>query len=691
MKRTTDQLRRNLRPFTLVSLLAFAIGLTIFSVRSTEADLGAPGAQERQVSIAVSSFLNRDHLSRRELDDEISGRALDMYLKSLDPMKVYFVQSDIEHFAQWRTRLDDMVKAGDVQFAHTVYKTYLQRMEERMTEVQKLINADHDFTKDEFLDTDFDNREWPKSVAEANDRWRKRIKYDLLSQKAGKTELEKARENLRKRYRTFSQNRKQADNEEVLEIFLSAVTTSYDPHTSYMSKTMYENFLIALRLQLDGIGAALQMIDGDTVVTKIIRGGAADKDDRLVRNDHITGVGQGTDGEITDTAGMRLNDVVKMIRGKKGTIVRLRVQSKGEGEAKIFDITRAKIELKDSEARAEIIEYGKKANGAPYRVGVVNLPSFYMDMEAARKGKPDYRSTTRDVKKLLDRFNEGGVDAVIVDLRENGGGSLTEAINMTGLFIEKGPVVQVKDADGRVQHYDDLDPSITWKGPLVVMIDKFSASASEIFAGAIQDYRRGLVVGDHATHGKGTVQTLLDVGRQLFRLPNSPKLGALKITMQQFYRPNGDSTQNRGVVSDIELPSIKTHLDVGESDLEYAVEFDQVPAVKFTSAAVVDQVMIGQMKKRSEQRCAESEDFKKMLDRIAKYKSQKARKSISLNEKQFIAERDSLDDGEKDEDEDEDEDEDPVVKRDYYFNEALAITVDYVQLLTSGNIAAAAK
>jgi carboxyl-terminal processing protease len=690
MKRTNTHPRKNLRPFTLVSLLAFAIGLTIFSVRPTEADLGAPGAQERQVSIAVSSFLNRDHVSRRELDDEISERALDMYLKMLDPMKIYFVQSDVDHFAQWRTKLDDMVKAGNVQFAHTVYKTYLERLDERMTEVQKLIKADHDFKKDEFLGTDFDNRKWPKNAAEANERWRKRVKYDLLGQKAAKTDIDEAREKLRKRYRTFAQNRKQADNEEVLEIYLSAVTTSYDPHTSYMSKTTFENFLIQMRLQLEGIGAALQMLDGDTVVTKIIRGGAAHKDGRLSRDDHITGVGQGADGEITDTAGMRLNDVVQMIRGHKGTIVRLRVQPKGKGEAKTYDITRAKIELKDSEARGEIIEDGKKANGAPYRVGVINLPSFYMDMEAARKGKPDFRSTTRDVKKLLARFNEAGVDAVIVDLRLNGGGSLTEAINMTGLFIEKGPVVQVKDADGQVQHYDDLDPSITWKGPLVVMIDKFSASASEIFAGAIQDYRRGLVVGDHATHGKGTVQTLLDVGRQLFRLPNSPKLGALKITMQQFYRPNGDSTQNRGVVSDIELPSVKTHMDVGESDLDYAVKFDRVPAVKFKSSGQIDQVMIGQMKKRSEQRRAGSEDFKKTLDRIAKYKSQKERKSISLNEEKFLAERKSLDGDEKEDDEKED-DEDPVVKRDYYFNEALAITIDYIQLLSSGNIAAAAK
>ncbi|MDH3718100.1 MAG: carboxy terminal-processing peptidase, partial [Planctomycetota bacterium] len=517
------------------------------------------------------------------------------------------------------------------------------------------------------------------------------------------TEPDEAREKLARRYRTYSQNKHQTDNDELLEIFLSSLSTSYDPHTSYMSPSTLENFNISMRLQLEGIGAALMMEDGHTVVSKIIPGGAASKDSRLQPEDHIIGVGQDTEGPIVDVVGMRLNDVVKLIRGKRGTVVRLQVTPKGTGEPKVYDITRAKIELKDSEARAEVIDLGNKPDGTPYKVGVIDLPSFYMDMDAARLGKPNFKSTTRDVRKILvgqqnengnvaPGFVQQGVDAVVLDLRKNGGGSLTEAINLTGLFIDKGPIVQVKDADGRVQHYDDLDAGAAWNGPLVVLISKFSASASEIFAGAIKDYQRGIVVGDHHTHGKGTVQTLLNLGRQLFRRPNAPKLGALKITMQQFYRPNGFSTQNRGVLSDVELPSITSHLDVGESDLDFAMKFDQVQAVPYQKTQRIDPVMVAQLRQRSEQRRAAAEDFQKLEKRIAKYKAQKERKSISLQEDKFFAEREALEDEEEKlreglvgDDKDED---DSIFERNYYNNEALDITVDYVKLLSGGRLAA---
>nr|NIL98043.1 tail-specific protease [Planctomycetales bacterium]NIP70193.1 tail-specific protease [Planctomycetales bacterium] len=563
----------------------------------------------------------------------------------------------------------------------------------------------HDFTVDESLSTDFDALAYARDEAEMRDRWRRRIKYDLLMQKAAETEPEEARQKLLRRYRTFAQNKHQADNDELLEIFLSSLTTSYDPHTSYMSPSTLENFNISMRLQLEGIGAALMMEDGYTIVSKIIPGGAASKDGRLQPEDQILGVGQDTDGPLVDVVGMRLNDVVKLIRGKRGTVVRLQVSPKGTGEPKVYEITRARIELKDSEARAEIIELGNKPDGTPYKIGVIDLPSFYMDMDAARLGRTDFKSTTRDVRKILQGetgpdgilspgFVQKGVDAVVLDLRKNGGGSLTEAINLTGLFIDKGPIVQVKDADGRVQHYDDLDAGTAWNGPLVVLISKFSASASEIFAGAIKDYQRGIVVGDHHTHGKGTVQTLLNVGRQLFRIPNAPQLGALKITMQQFYRPNGDSTQNRGVPADIELPSITSHLDVGESDLDYAMKFDQVPAVPFQKTPQVDPVMIAQLRQKSEQRRAAVEDFRKLEERINRYKAQKERKSISLNEEKFFAEREALEDEENElrenlaDDKDEDE---AIFDRNFYNNEALDITLDYIRLLSEGRVAAAGR
>ena len=334
--------------------------------------------------------------------------------------------------------------------------------------------------------------------------------------------------------------------------------------------------------------------------------------------------------------------------------------------------------MTDSEAKGQIFDAGRRGDGKPYKIGVINLPSFYMDMDGARQGKPDFKSTTRDVHRILEDFKAKGVDAVVLDLRTNGGGSLTEAINLTGLFIYDGPVVQVKDANGQVTPYFDPDPDIDWNGPLVVVISKFSASASEIFAGAIQDYNRGLIVGDKSTHGKGTVQSLLDLGQQLFRIPNAPNMGELKITMQQFYRPGGDSTQLRGVVSDVELPSLSTHLDVGEADLDYPLHFDKVPAQpikKFdrTNAAVVDQ-----LRRASAARCAASEKFQKVQRSITHYLEQKARKSVTLNEAKFRKERAETNADKEEEKAIEKLNNESGIDRDFYLDEVFNITNDYM-------------
>jgi carboxyl-terminal processing protease len=378
---------------------------------------------------------------------------------------------------------------------------------------------------------------------------------------------------------------------------------------------------------------------------------------------------------------MSLNDVVKLIRGKAGTVVRLKVIPLGKGEAKIYNITRAKIELKNSEARSEILESGKKENGQPYKIGFIDLPGFYMDMEGARAGTPDFKSCTRDVRRLLEKFNEQQVDAVIIDLRRDGGGALNEAISLTGLFIDTGPVVQVKDSKGVVQHYDDQDPGVAWKGPLVVLQSKFSASASEIFAGAIQDYRRGLVIGDHSSHGKGTVQSMLDVGQSLFFIPNAPSLGALKITIQQFYRPDGDSTQMRGVLSDVELPALSTHLPVGEGDLDYALKFDHVDPVPYTPVGMVDPDLVKQLQTLSADRIKRSTDFAKVEKNIDRYMKQKDRKKVSLNREKFLAERADMDvDKEEEKEFDDSNAKRPVVKRDFYIEEVLGITDDYIRL-----------
>jgi carboxyl-terminal processing protease len=653
----------------------------------------APTPGDRRITKIVSLLARRDHLNRKTqpINDEISRRCLKTFLRTLDPMKVYFLQSDIDAFSERRDELDDSFKKGDIRFAYVVFKTFLKRIDERVAVVDKALEMEHDFTLDEEIIVDRKSTTYSKTAEEAADRWRRRIKYDLLVLRAddkddeGQT-AEESKQRLHRRYHSFAKRMRQTDGDELLEMYLTAMTKGLDPHTTYMSPKTRENFAIQMRLNLDGIGAALQYKDGYTVVSKIIPGGAADKEGHLKRDDQIVGVGQDTQGEIVDTVDMKLGDVVGMIRGKRGSIVRLEVLPGGKGERKIYQITRAKIELRDSEARGEIIERGKKADGSPYRLGVIDLPSFYMDMEAARLGKPDYKSTTRDVRKILNGFKEKKVDAVVLDLRMNGGGSLTESITLTGLFIDHGPVVYVKDGEGRVQHYDDLERGMEWEGPLAVVTSKFSASASEIFAGAIQDYGRGVIIGDSSTHGKGTVQSLLSLGRQLFpNLQNPPKLGALKITMQQFYRPGGDSTQNRGVTADVELPSVINHLDgIDEADLDYAVKFDRVTAVPFEKMSLIDKEMAQTLSARSAERRKTSEDFQKVAKRIKRYLQRKDRKTDSLNEKVFMAERakdyENDDDKKKD---DEDEKDPPVFKQDFYGNEVLDVTADYLTLLAA--------
>ncbi|MFV2068999.1 MAG: carboxy terminal-processing peptidase [Pirellulales bacterium] len=671
-----------------IVVLLLTSGLVILWGRGSAAKPQGPTANDRQVALFVSRQMERMHLSRRFLDNEISHRAIDLFLKGLDPMKVYFYQSDVDAFMSHRDELDDRVKRGDVSLAYQMFDRFLQRVDERAQTINTLLNTPHDFTSDEKIVVDRDSVHYPKDAAEAQDRWRKRIKFELLRQEADKVEPKEAVEKIRRRYRSIARQWHQTDDDELLQMYLSALTTSFDPHSTYMSKSTLENFEISMRLELDGIGASLQYVDGFTVVRKIIPGGAADKDGRLKPEDKIVAVGQRADGEMVDVVDMKLSDVVKKIRGKRGTIVRLGVLPGGEGEQKIYQITRARIELKDSEARSEIIDAGSKANGMPAKIGVIDLPSFYMDMNGARKGLPDYKSTTRDVRRLLDEFRQKGVDAVVVDLRGNGGGSLTEAINSTGLFIDQGPIVQVKGPDGDVKPYPDTDAGMAWTGPLVVVIDKFSASASEIFAGAIQDYHRGLIVGDHSTHGKGTVQQLFDVGQLIFRIPNAPNWGALKMTIQQFYRPSGDSTQNRGVVADVELPSLTTHWDVGEADLDFALAFDRVPNAPHTVYPMVDANLINALKTRSQKRMQESEDFEKLLKNIQRYKERKNRKQMTLNEEKFLADvkEFNADKEEEKQIEELNDRSDQVVKRDFYFDEVLAITLDYLEQLQNSQV-----
>ncbi len=664
--------------------VAVAISISVIAPPLTEVAKGeptAPTARDRYITMELLRLLSREHISRRPFDSELASRAVDLFLQMLDPWKLYFYEKDVQTFRQVVPGLPEALARGDLAFPYQVYRVMIARVDERAALAEQLLQIQHDFTVEEEMIRDRKAQTYPRNEEEARERWRQRVKYELLTLKAEGTEGEAAREKLSRRYRTFAKRMHQMDDEELLEMFLTAVCSAYDPHSSYMSPSTLENFEITMRLNLEGIGASLQWEDGYTVVRELVPGGAAARDGRLKLGDRIIGVGQGLTGEIEDVVDMRLTDVVKRIRGPKGTIVRLKVVSPDNPEPRIIEITRDRIELREGEAQAEIFEVGQRPDGRPFRIGLIDLPSFYMDMEGARQGIPDYKSTTRDVARILMDFNNAGVDAVVLDLRRNGGGSLQEALALTGLFIEEGPLLQVKDAAGRIQPYYDTDGRALWKGPLVVVVSKFSASASEILAGAVQDYRRGLVVGDPATHGKGTVQSLVELGQLIS--PLLPlKMGAAKITVQKFYRPSGDSTQNRGVESDIRLPSLTAHLDVAESDLEFALEFDRVPPLEFRQYDMVNPAIIAELARRSAERVNNSTEFQREMQRIERYLERKAQKKISLNEEKFMAERRQLDAEKEEEDllQSMEETHRRKIKRDHYLNEVLNITADYLTI-----------
>ncbi|HEX3601257.1 MAG TPA: carboxy terminal-processing peptidase [Lacipirellulaceae bacterium] len=690
MTQTTQlRFRRLISGVAIAAILLTTAG--IVSARPTQ-----PSKADRQITLAVAMLMERQHLTRQGLDDTISERTLKTFIKDLDPLKLFFYQSDIDGFNKNKDSLDDMIKHGDVSFAYDVFSLFLSRVDERITMAEAELNKPENFDLDEEMVRDPDTTKYAKTPEEATERWRKRVKFDLLKETADKVPMDEAIKKLTKRYDSIRKSWQQTDNDELLERYLTAMTSAFDPHSSYMSPSTLDNFNIQMKLELEGIGASLRGVDGYTVVQNVIPGGAADKNGGMKPEDKIVGVGEGTSGPIEDIVDMKLNDVVKKIRGKRGTVVRLEVEPKDGSGRKTLTITRDKIELKDSEARSEIIPWGKKADGTQYQVGVIQLPSFYMDMDGARLGLADYKSTTRDVRRLLEEFKTKGVDACIVDLRWNGGGSLTEAVNMTGLFIDGGPVVQVKGPDGRTMPYkpptnDATYQNFVWQGPLVVMIDKFSASASEIFAGAIQDYDRGIVVGDKTTHGKGTVQQLFDLGNALFRVKDVPNMGALKLTIQQFYRPGGDSTQNRGVVSNVELPSLTTHLDVGESDLDYALKFSKVDPMPHDDFHMFNAQIIDGLRQRSENRVKDSDYFAKEERQIKRYEEQKDKKTVTLNKEKFMKEREELDSDKEQEKmfDDMNDPKRPVYEMDGYGKEALNITVDYLDLLGGNKVAVA--
>jgi len=690
--------RYALRRLTILSTLGGIAAISAALIAAQAPALPA-GAGDELTAQAVVRLLERGHLSKPRINDDIARKWCKNFLGGrlggLDQLKYYFLKADVDEFMAQADTLDDKIHAGNIDFAKAVLRRFLKRSDERLAQAQEILKQPIDFTADESLVDDPERLDWPKDDAEARDRLRKWIKYDLLRLKLAKTEPAEAVTQLTRRYKDLNRYYRQFDTTDLLERYLSALATTIDPHSSYMgSKTLEDMLNQQLHLSLEGIGASLMTEDGYPVVKEIVPAGAADKDGRLQVEDKIVGIELGN-GEKEEFVEKKLSDVVRKIRGKAGTKVRLIIQPADSKELKVYELTREEIKLTDQRAKGQVIE-AKDADGKPLKVGVINLSSFYGDMQAVLKGDPDAASATRDCRDLLKGFQKQGVRAVVVDLRSNGGGLLQEAITLSGLFIDQGPVVQVREAS-RTRELDDEDEGTAWDGPMAVLIDHFSASASEIFAGVIKDYGRGIIIGDSSTYGKGTVQSIVPLNEQPgLRGDDVPNLGALKLTIQQFYRPDGDSTQIRGVASDIHIPSYRDEGDFGEGKSESALKFHKVDALPHLKYNRVPADLIARLQDRSDTRRKGSPKFQEQQEMIKKYIDRKARHEISLNEKKFRAE--VLADDADDEDKPKKNEKDKARKRhadrpawdsNFYNDEILAILGDYITLGGRGVIASA--
>ena len=614
------------RFFTLVTALTLSLGIT-----PAQANL-APEPVHTQTMLDVVTSLQQGHYNRVDINDQLSEAVLDQYLATLDPERSHFLASDIDEFKQWRDQLDDQILQGNTDAAFEIFNRYQQRRLQRLDFIIGTLedkSNQWDFNRNEMLESDRSEADWIKTEAEVKSLWRLQLKSALLSLTLADKTIDEAQDILLRRYQNQKQRTEQAKSDDVFESFVNSLTHEFDPHTQYFSPQGSENFQINMSLSLEGIGAVLQSENDQTKVLRLVPAGPADKAGQLKPADIIVGVGQDEDGAIEDVVGMRLDDVVSKIRGPKGTLVRLEVipaDAVDRQTRKIIKIERNKVKLEEQAARKRVLELTR--DGKVFRLGVIEIPTFYIDFEALQNGEPNYKSTTRDVEKLIGELREEKVDGLIVDLRNNGGGSLREANELVGLFIQRGPTVQIRDASGRVDILGDFDPKIVWDGPMAVVVNRLSASASEIFAGAIQDYNRGIIVGNR-TFGKGTVQTLQPI-----------EYGQVKLTHAKFYRISGDSTQHRGVEPDVHFPSLYTVEDIGESALDKALPWDQVRPVRhgrFPSLSPFLQQLI----ERHQARTEADPDFIFMRKQVDHLDKQKKLTHISLNKDILQQERET--------------------------------------------------
>ena len=568
---------------TRLCLIAVITAIPIGAFASALSELektALPQSEEKQsrTTKLINYLIDKSHYRKISLDDNFSVKVLDRYIDSLDPSRSVFLAADISQFETLKYEIDDYIKQGNLDLAYAIFEIYRTRINQRVEFSLERLQQPFDFTIDEEFSLDREDAEWAGSVQELDDYWRKRIKNDILNLRlAGKQHLE-ITETLERRYTHIARRARQFKSEDVYQNFINSYVSTIEPHTSYYSPRGAENFKIHMRLSLEGIGAVLQTENEHTLVRRIIPGGPADISGALQSDDRIIGVGQEND-EIIDVIGWRLDDVVELIRGPKESVVSLEIlpaESGLDGESEIITIVRDKIKLEEQAANKQIIELESALGNLS--IGVITLPSFYSDFDGRNINNPDFRSTTKDVKLLLEELKSTGIDGLIIDLRGNGGGALSESISLTGLFIKKGPVVQVQNSNGRTQVDRDPDPEIVYEGPLTVLVDRYSASASEIFAGAIQDYHRGLIIGE-PTFGKGTVQNLVSLNRFV----NSDEdLGQLKVTIAQFFRVNGDSTQHRGVVPDVTWPFTEREQQSGERMFDNAIPWRHIDSVSYS-------------------------------------------------------------------------------------------------------------
>ncbi|MDN4060857.1 carboxy terminal-processing peptidase [Massilia sp. YIM B02769] len=624
-------------------MVALAFAMSTHAVTAQPEKAGntqmKPVAAQAQAALWASRVLGRYHYKAMPLDDAMSEKIFDNYFEALDSEKLYFTQVDLDRYAPLRTKLDDAINNEDLSQPFAIYNLYQQRFADRMAYARSLLKTKFDFTADETLQLDREKAPWAKNEDEVRDLWRKRVKNDFLRLKLAGKEDKAIRETLDKRYANYVSRMKKLNNEDVFQMFMNAYATAIEPHTNYLGPRSADNFDISMRLSLEGIGAVLQTRDDYTIIREVVPGSPADKSGKLKVGDRVVGVAQGN-GPFTDVLGWRIDDVVQLIRGEKGSTVRLDVIP-GDGGVDAKHITvamvRKKISMEEQAAKKSIIEV--KDNGVNRRIGVISLPTFYQDFEARRKGDKDFKSATRDVERILGELKKDRVDNVLIDLRNNGGGSLVEAVELTGLFIDKGPVVQQRDARGSIEVEGDVKPGLAWDGPMGVLINRGSASASEIFAAAIQDYGRGLVIGE-PSFGKGTVQTLLDLDR--FSESDKVRYGELKMTVAQFFRINGGTTQLRGVTPDIKLPVLSDTEHFGESSFSNALPWVAIKPANYVPLGNLKE-LVDPLQKRHEARIAKDKDFQDLREDMAEVMKIRKENAISLNEAVRRKERDAQD------------------------------------------------